>query len=130
MMKYPLFPPIEIGIENCSSDIEEIIEYYWRFYSKRFKLHGKLFLKTKLLCYYVSEFKIYGMKMPINVSLQRYSSLVIITFPIVIDNTNCLLCLMSCKPVRGCSVVNFFSWNSCCYFKMNSLYLDLLQMNS
>ena len=49
------------------------------------------------------------MKMPINVSLQRYSSLVIITFPIVIDNTNCLLCLMSCKPVRGCSVVNFFS---------------------
>ena len=66
-------------------------------------------LKTKLLCYYVSEFKIYGMKMPINVSLQRYSSLVIITFPIVIDNTNCLLCLMSCKPVRGCSVVNFFS---------------------
>ena len=50
MMKYPLFPPIEIGIENCSSDIEEIIEYYWRFYSERFKPHGKLFLKTN---YYV-----------------------------------------------------------------------------
>ena len=56
----------------------------------------------------VCEFKIYGRKMPIGVSLQRYSSLVIITFPIVVDNTNCLLCLMSYKPVRGCSVVNFF----------------------
>ena len=34
MMKYPLFPPIEIGIENCSSDIEEIIEFDRSFYSK------------------------------------------------------------------------------------------------
>ena len=56
----------------------------------------------------VCEFEIYGRKMPIGVSLQHYSSLVIITFPIVVDNTNCLLCLMSYKPVRGCSVVNFF----------------------
>ena len=56
----------------------------------------------------VCEFEIYGRKMPIGVTLQHYSSLVIITFPIVVDNTNCLLCLMSYKPVRGCSVVNFF----------------------
>jgi len=26
MMKYPLFPPIEIGIENCNNDIKETIK--------------------------------------------------------------------------------------------------------
>ena len=27
MIRYPLFLPIEIGIENCSNNIEETIEY-------------------------------------------------------------------------------------------------------